>query len=85
MGAERSTTNPSACTLAYWHHPVFSSGKYGNNRQMAEIWRLLQTAGAEVVLTGHDHDYERFAPMDADGHADAQGVRSSSSAPVAPN
>jgi hypothetical protein len=69
------TANPSTCTLAYWHHPVFSSGAHGNYPHMAEIWRLLQAAGADVVLTGHDHDYERFAPMDADGRADGQGIR----------
>ena len=67
----------SLCTLAYWHHPVFSSGPHGNNPHMAEIYRLLHSKGAELVLVGHDHVYERFAPQDADGHADpVRGVRS---------
>lgn len=65
----------AACTIALWHHPLFSSGQNGNSPQMREAWRLLQSAGAEVVLNGHDHDYERFAPQDADGHADARGIR----------
>ena len=65
----------SVCTLAYWHHPVFSSGGNGNISQMREIWRLLDSHHAEVVLVGHDHDYERFAPQDADGTATAGGVR----------
>jgi hypothetical protein len=63
------------CTLAYWHHPLFSSGRYGNNPQMADMWRLLNGAGAEIVLTGHEHHYERFAPQDADGRFDPQGIR----------
>jgi len=64
------------CTLAYWHHPLFSSGGHGNNESMREFWQLLQAAHADVVLTGHDHDYERFAPQDADGTADiAHGIR----------
>jgi hypothetical protein len=63
------------CTLAYWHHPLFSSGPNGNNGQMREMWRLLQAHGVELVLTGHDHDYERFAPQDADARADPQGIR----------
>jgi hypothetical protein len=66
---------PRACTLAYWHHPLFSSGRYGNNPQMADMWRLLNGAGAEIVLTGHEHHYERFAPQDADGRFDPQGMR----------
>ncbi len=59
--------NPSRCTLAYWHHPLYSSGGHGSSPRMREAWRLLQAAGAELVLSGHDHDYERFAPQDADG------------------
>ena len=66
---------PTLCTLAYWHHPVFSSGPNGNNGQMRELWRLLDDAGVDVVLVGHDHLYERFAPQDADGHSSASGMR----------
>jgi hypothetical protein len=65
----------AACTLAMWHHPLFSSGPNGNSSQMREAWRLLNRFGAEVVLSGHDHDYERFAPQDADGHATPTGIR----------
>jgi acid phosphatase type 7 len=64
------------CTLAFWHHPLFSSGGHGNNAQMREAWRLLAAAGAELVLTAHDHDYERFAPQNADGRRDdLQGIQ----------
>lgn len=67
---------PAGCALAFWHHPVFSSGGHGNNKVMREAWRLLAAAGTDLVLSGHDHDYERFAPQDVDGHVDAQhGMR----------
>jgi predicted phosphodiesterase len=65
----------AACTVAMWHHPLFSSGPHGTSPQMRDVWRLLQQEGADVVLTGHDHDYERFAPQDADGRADPRGIR----------
>jgi hypothetical protein len=68
--------HPARCTLAFWHHPLYSSGGHGSVPVMREAWRLLQQAGAELVLSGHDHDYERFAPQDADGRRDdARGMR----------
>lgn len=64
------------CTLAYWHHPRFSSGLHNNNADTAAFWQALYAAGAEVILTGHDHDYERFAPQTPDAKADPQrGIR----------
>lgn len=51
------------CTLALWHHPRFSSGLHGSDRTLAPFWALLAAARADVVLSGHDHDYERFAPI----------------------
>ncbi len=51
------------CTLAYWHHPRFSSGVHGSDVTYAPFWSLLARAKADVVLQGHDHDYERFAPL----------------------
>jgi acid phosphatase type 7 len=64
------------CTLAYWHHPLYSSGGHGNNAFMQEAWQLLMDAGADLVLASHDHDYERFAPQDAQGRRDDQrGMR----------
>ena len=58
------------CILAYWHHPVFSSGHHGNSDKMAGAYRLLFDAGASVVLTGHEHNYERLAPLAPDGSTD---------------
>ncbi len=68
--------HPARCTLAYWHHPLYSSGGHGSSARMRDAWRILQAAGAELVLAGHDHDYERFAPQDADGvRDDTKGMR----------
>lgn len=73
---ETLAANPTRCTLAYWHHPVFSSGPNGNSGVMRDIWRILQEAGADVVIASHDHLYERFAPQDADGRYDGErGLR----------
>ena len=70
--------HPGACTLAYWHHPRFSSGSHhGGDEAMAPIWSVLFDAGADVVLAGHEHNYERFAPLDAAGRLDlTNGIRS---------
>ena len=61
------------CTLAFWHHPLYSSGGHGSVPKMKDAWALLHAAGAELVLSGHDHDYERFAPQDAEGKLDQAG------------
>jgi acid phosphatase type 7 len=69
--------HPAACTLAYWHKPLFSSGvAHGNDPEMKTFWQDLYSAHAALILTGHDHDYERFAPQDPDGKPDpAHGIR----------
>jgi acid phosphatase type 7 len=68
--------NPAPCTLAYWHHPRFSSGPHGSDSTVQAFWQALHDHRAEVVLSGHDHTYERFAPQDAEGRFDpARGVR----------
>ena len=65
------------CTLAYFHHPLFSSGiEHGNQPQVRPIWEVLYAANADVVLSAHDHDYERFAPQSPRGLRDAErGIR----------
>jgi hypothetical protein len=66
-----------SCTLAAWHHPRWSSGFDGSNASMQPIWRLLSENGGDLVLSGHSHDYERFAPIDAAGAVNASdGIRS---------
>jgi hypothetical protein len=61
------------CTLALWHHPRFSSGEHGNDEAVQPLWARLHAAGADLVVNGHDHDYERFAPMDAAGNVQRPG------------
>jgi 3',5'-cyclic AMP phosphodiesterase CpdA len=65
----------TSCLMVVWHHPLFSSGQNGNSSRMRDAWRLLQQWGAEFVVSGHDHTYERFAPQDADGRANPSGLR----------
>lgn len=63
--------------LALWHHPRYSSGIHGDSPFMEPMWDLLVAHGAELVLAGHDHLYERFAPLNQDGQRDAaRGLRS---------
>lgn len=70
--------HPGRCTLAYWHHPLFSSGRFAGHARtvaMRPIWRDLYRAGATLVLNGHEHFYERFAPQDPDGNPEPNGIR----------
>jgi hypothetical protein len=68
--------HPTRCTLAFWHHPRFSSGRHAGDRDYDAFWRALHHAGAEVVLNAHDHHYERFAPQSPRGKLDpARGIR----------
>ncbi|NLG97765.1 MAG: alkaline phosphatase [Chloroflexi bacterium] len=64
------------CTLLFFHHPRFSSGLAGNYGSVSRFWRVAYENGADVILSAHDHHYERFAPQDPDGNADPQnGIR----------
>ena len=69
-----SSTRP--CTIGFWHHPLFSSGDHhGGDPRTAPLWQALLDSGAELILTSHDHDYERFAPQLADGTPSDAGIR----------
>ena len=69
-------SNPKKCTVAYLHHPLFSSGEHGNQTKMKPAFTVLYNKNADVVINGHDHDYERFAPQSPDGTRDRdQGIR----------
>ncbi|HET6781748.1 MAG TPA: metallophosphoesterase [bacterium] len=64
------------CTLAYWHHPRFSSGPHGDALSVGSFWDALYEAGAELIVNGHDHLYERFAPQAPDGSLNSdRGIR----------
>ncbi|HEY1422054.1 MAG TPA: metallophosphoesterase [Candidatus Acidoferrum sp.] len=69
--------HPVRCTLAYFHKPLFSSGgAHGDDLTIKPLWDALYAANADVVVSGHDHDYERFAPQTPDGKADVtRGIR----------
>ncbi len=67
-------TSSADCTLAYWHHPRWSSGEAGGTSQVAPFIRLLAHGGADVVLTGHGHHYERFRPQTPDGEVRRNGI-----------
>ena len=63
--------HPTACALAYFHRPYFSSGVYGTNPSVKALWEILFNGGVDLVLNGHEHDYERFLPQTATGVADS--------------
>lgn len=69
--------NSATCTLAFFHHPRFSSGSgHGSDPQVQPLWEALYDARAEIVLSGHDHNYERFAPQTPTGEVDEErGIR----------
>jgi hypothetical protein len=71
--------HPDTCILAYGHHALFSSGvsaKHAIHPELRPLWSDLYDAHADVVLAGHEHSYERFAPQDPEGHADSdRGIR----------
>jgi acid phosphatase type 7 len=67
--------NPSRCSLAVIHNPRFSSGRKENEPRVQPLWEALHSAGAEVVLSGDNHAYERLAPMTPTGERDAAGIR----------
>jgi len=63
------------CTIAYWHNPRFSSGWHGGDSKFTPLWQMLYDHNVDLVLNGHDHDYERFAPMNPAGVRDtARGI-----------
>jgi hypothetical protein len=62
------------CVLAIWHHPLFSSGQHGSDPMTRALWQALEDAGAEIVISGHDHDYERFGAQTSSGATDPAGI-----------
>jgi hypothetical protein len=77
LKADLAANKDKTCTLAYMHHPRFSSGeKHGNTRYVKPLWEALYEAGADVVLSAHEHNYERFAPQNPGGRAvPERGIR----------
>jgi hypothetical protein len=67
--------NSKNCIMAYWHHPKFSSGIHGNDLRTLDFWEVLYQKGADLIITGHDHNYERFAKQNPNGVSDDNGIR----------
>jgi hypothetical protein len=68
-------TNPARCTIAYLHRPLFSSGVHGSASRMKPIYEILYANNVDLILAGHDHDYERFDPQTPSGDKDpARGI-----------
>ena len=67
--------NPSRCTLAYFHHPLYASGTHSDTPEVKPFWKILYNRGADVILSGHAHRYERFRPITSNGKPSANGIR----------
>ena len=73
--AEDLSGRSTRCIAAIWHHPLFSSSQNGPSPVMRDVWRLLHSARADVVLVGHEHAYERFTTLDESGRPTSTGIR----------
>ena len=77
LSTELTRSAASGCTLAVWHHPRFSSGEeHGSDSRTQAMWSVLAREGADIVLQGHEHNYERFVPMNSTGGPSSSGMRS---------
>jgi chitodextrinase len=66
--------NSSLCSIVYYHHPLFNIGPEGPTTAMADIWALMAQYGVSIVLNGHDHDYQRWVPLDGSGNPSVTGI-----------
>jgi chitodextrinase len=66
--------NSSLCTIVYYHHPLFNIGPEGPTTAMSDIWALMAQNGVTIVLNGHDHDYQRWVPLDGSGNPSSTGI-----------
>ena len=64
--------NSQSCTLAFWHRPLFTSGLHRGAVEVRSFWRDLYGAGADLILNGHSHQYERFSPQNPEGASDPE-------------
>lgn len=67
-------TTEARCSAVFWHHPRFSSGQHGSSTALASLWEAAVNGGADIFLSGHDHNYERFAPVSISGERTADGA-----------
>jgi chitodextrinase len=72
--AQDLAANANMCTIVYYHHPLFNIGPEGPTTAMADIWSLMAQNGVSIVLNGHDHDYQRWVPLDGNGNPSPSGI-----------
>jgi hypothetical protein len=66
--------NSKLCTIVFYHHPLFNIGPEGSAKGMTDIWALMAKYSVSIVINGHDHDYQRWVPLDATGQPDPNGI-----------
>ena len=66
--------NANACTIVFYHQPLFNIGPEGSDSSMSDIWTLMAQYGVSIVLNGHDHDYQRWVALDGNGQPDPNGI-----------
>jgi chitodextrinase len=66
--------NANTCTIVYYHHPLFNIGPEGSSTSMSDIWALMAQNGVSIVVNGHDHDYQRWIPLDGSGNPSSTGI-----------
>jgi chitodextrinase len=67
-------THPNTCTVAYFHHPVYNVGPQGPSERMSDMWTLMAQHGVDIVLAGHDHNYQRWVPLSGNGVPSPTGI-----------
>ena len=67
-------SNSQVCTIVYYHHPLYNIGPEGSTTAMADIWKLMAQYGVSIVINGHDHDYQRWVPLDGNGNPSPSGI-----------
>ena len=72
--AQDLASNTAACILAYWHEPIYNIGKEPSAAYMQAVWSLLVQSKVDIVLNGHDHDYQRWVPLDGIGQPSPNGI-----------
>jgi hypothetical protein len=72
--AQDLTANTAACTIVYWHQPLYNIGAEPAQTNLQQIWALLAQHKVDIVLNGHDHDYQRWVPLDGSGQPVSGGV-----------
>jgi hypothetical protein len=74
LKSDLARLSPNVCTIVFYHHPYFNIGPEGPGSQMSAIWQLMAQYHVDIVLNGHDHDYQRWKPLNGSGAVSSQGI-----------